>query len=130
MVNPKRSPGFVLLFICELCLAQTFQRLGACPTFGCIFPPDQYVLHFTQQLSEVLTTCRVEHLAGQYFDIRLEVHAPANGSQAVKNAPDEKFAFTIAKGQKAQNAASYLKVEEPKLEKWNFTWYEGEATAS
>ena len=21
--------------------AQTFQRLGTCPTFGCVFPPDQ-----------------------------------------------------------------------------------------
>lgn len=25
-----------------LTTAQTFQRLGACPTFGCVFPPDQY----------------------------------------------------------------------------------------
>jgi hypothetical protein len=23
---------------------QTFQRLGACPKLGCIFPPDQYVI--------------------------------------------------------------------------------------
>lgn len=23
--------------------AQTFQRLGGCPTLGCILPPDQYV---------------------------------------------------------------------------------------
>lgn len=22
-------------------VAQTFQRLGACPTLGCLFPPDQ-----------------------------------------------------------------------------------------
>lgn len=24
--------------------AQTFQRLGACPTLGCIFPPDQQAI--------------------------------------------------------------------------------------
>lgn len=23
--------------------AQTFQRLGGCPTLGCVFPPDQCV---------------------------------------------------------------------------------------
>lgn len=23
-------------------LAQTYQRLGGCPTLGCVFPPDQY----------------------------------------------------------------------------------------
>jgi hypothetical protein len=37
-------------------LAQTFQRLGACPKLGCVFPPDQ-----------------AEFLAGTKFDIRLEV---------------------------------------------------------
>ena len=45
--------------------AQTFQRLGTCPTLGCILPPDAQ-----------------DFLAGQYFDIRLEVHAPVNGSEA------------------------------------------------
>lgn len=24
--------------------AQTFQRLGACPTLGCVLPPDQYAI--------------------------------------------------------------------------------------
>jgi hypothetical protein len=37
-------------------LGQTFQRLGACPTLGCIFPPSQ-----------------AEFIAGGHFDIRLEV---------------------------------------------------------
>lgn len=45
--------------------AQTFQRLGTCPTLGCILPPDAQ-----------------DFLAGQYFDIRLEIHAPVNGSEA------------------------------------------------
>jgi hypothetical protein len=45
--------------------AQTFQRLGTCPALGCILPPDA-----------------PDFLAGQYFDVRLEVHAPVNGSEA------------------------------------------------
>ena len=45
--------------------AQTFQRLGTCPTLGCIIPPDAQ-----------------DFLAGQYFDIRIEIHAPVNGSEA------------------------------------------------
>lgn len=43
---------------------QTFQRLGTCPTLGCIIPPDAQ-----------------DFLAGQYFDIRIEIHAPVNGSE-------------------------------------------------
>ncbi|KAL8960310.1 MAG: hypothetical protein Q9193_002964, partial [Seirophora villosa] len=89
--------------------AQTFQRLGTCPTFGCVFPPDQ-----------------TDFLAGQLFDIRLEVHAPVNGSEATGNPnPDTNFAFTIARqGRRPQSASSYFKIEEPALERWNFTWYE------
>jgi alkaline phosphatase len=93
--------------------AQTFQRLGGCPKLGCIFPPDQ-----------------VDFLAGSYFDIRLEVHAPVNGSEAVLNPglggqPDTTFTFTIAKkGAAPQNAATFFGVPEPQLERWNFTWFE------
>ncbi|KAF4543077.1 Alkaline phosphatase [Lasiodiplodia theobromae] len=95
------------------CEAQTFQRLGACPSLGCIFPPDQ-----------------ADFLAGQYFDIRLEVHAPLNGSQAIGRPADENFKFTIAKvdenGAKSEavDAAEYFGSEEPELEKWDFSWYE------
>lgn len=68
---------------------------------------------------------RADFLAGQYFDIRLEVHAPQNGSQAIGRKPDEDFAFSIAKtGGKAQTPEKFFKVESPKLENWNFTWYE------
>ncbi|ORY05292.1 alkaline phosphatase-like protein [Clohesyomyces aquaticus] len=88
--------------------AQTFQRLGTCPTLGCVFPPDQ-----------------TDFLAGQYFDIRLEVHAPINGSEANGKQPDEKFTFTIAKEKgKAEPATTYFSIAEPKLERWNFSWYE------
>ena len=88
--------------------AQTYQRLGGCPTLGCVFPPDQQ-----------------DFLAGQYFDIRLEVHAPVNGSEATNGRPDENFTFTIGKvGENAQPAAAFLGVDEPDLETWDFSWYE------
>ena len=53
-----------------------------------------------------------------------------NGSQKTANTtPDPNFTFTIGKkGAEAVNATQYFKIEEPKLEKWNFTWYEGKAT--
>ena len=90
--------------------AQTFQRLGGCPSLGCVFPPDQQ-----------------DFLAGQYFDIRLEVHAPVNGTGATDGTPDEDFTFTVAKvGQAAQPAAAFFGVDVPELERWNFTWYDGE----
>jgi hypothetical protein len=33
----------------------------------------------------------IDFLAGQYFDIRLEVHSPVNGSEARVGEPDENF---------------------------------------
>lgn len=48
-----------------------------------------------------------------------------NGSEANSLLPDEKFTFTIQ--QEAGTpvpAATYFKVAEPALERWNFTWYE------
>jgi hypothetical protein len=91
--------------------AQTYQRLGTCPTLGCIFPPDQ-----------------ADFLAGQAFDIRLEVHAPVNGSEAYNNGvPDERFTFTIEhEGDEAdpRSASEFFGIRETPLEKWNFTWYE------
>jgi hypothetical protein len=95
------------LFACVS--AQTFQRLGTCPTLGCVFPPDQ-----------------VDVLAGQYFDIRLEVHAPLNGSEYTGNPnPDPNFTFTISPPRgAATNASRYFSLPEPTLERWNFTYYE------
>lgn len=89
--------------------AQTFQRLGTCPTLGCIFPPDQ-----------------ADFLPGQWFDIRLEVHAPQNGSERVAyTQPDGNFTFTVNRdGQAAVAAAEFFNQQEPALETWNFTWYE------
>ncbi|KAJ5972305.1 Alkaline phosphatase-like alpha/beta/alpha [Penicillium vulpinum] len=101
----------VLACFASLAAAQTFQRLGGCPDLGCIFPPDQ-----------------VDFLAGQYFDIRLEVHSPVNGSEARVGKPDENFKLTIAKKGKKSKAVSvteFFKIKkEPELEKWDFTWFE------
>ncbi len=84
-----------------------------------MFPNRLYV-------SNLSSDKRVDFLAGQYFDIRLEVHAPVNGSEANGGVPDPNFAFTVAKkGVAPQSASTFFKVAEPKLETWNFTWYEG-----
>jgi hypothetical protein len=88
--------------------AQTFQRFGTCPTLGCVIPPDQQ-----------------DFLAGQYFDIRVEVHAPINGSEATDGKPDENFTLTIAKaGEDAQDVSAYFALEQPQLETWDFSYYE------
>jgi hypothetical protein len=93
--------------------AQTFQRLGTCPDLGCVLPPDAQ-----------------DFLPGQEFDIRFEVHAPKNGSEAFNNGvPDDKFTATIAKDghghrEKAKSIAEFFKVAEPKLETWTFSWFE------
>ncbi|KAH8651171.1 alkaline phosphatase [Xylariales sp. PMI_506] len=90
-------------------LAQYYQRLGTCPTLGCVLPPDQQ-----------------DFLPGQYFDLRVEVHAPVNGSEAYNDGvPDESFTVTIAKEQGApKTVAEFFDIEEPELEKWKFQWYE------
>ncbi|KAM7198064.1 putative alkaline phosphatase [Naviculisporaceae sp. PSN 640] len=101
----------------SLVSGQTFQRLGTCPTLGCILPPDEQ-----------------DFLPGQQFDIRFEVHAPKNGSEAFNNGvPDEKFTATITKdgghkSSKPKSIADFFKLKgseaDPKLEKWTFSWYE------
>jgi hypothetical protein len=89
--------------------AQTFQRLGTCPTLGCILPPDQS-----------------DFLPGQFFDLRVEVHAPVNGSEAFNGGvADRNFTVTIAKEHSSPVPfATYFKLAEPKLENWTFSWYE------
>ncbi|KAL8376459.1 hypothetical protein RB595_007514 [Gaeumannomyces hyphopodioides] len=90
---------------------QTFQRLGTCPDLGCILPPDQS-----------------DFLPGQQFDIRFEVHAPVNGSEAFNGGvPDEAFTVEIEKqgGGGSKGIAQYFnRTSEPALEKWTFRWFE------
>ena len=86
--------------------AQTFKRLGTCPSLGCVFPPDQ-----------------TQFYPGQLFDVRLEVHAPVNGSEAFNNgAADEQFTFCIQKGdEECADVNNFFSVEDsPALEKWSF----------
>ncbi|KAH7103611.1 putative alkaline phosphatase [Auriculariales sp. MPI-PUGE-AT-0066] len=89
--------------------AQTYQRLGTCPTLGCVFPPDQ-----------------ADFLPGQNFDLRVEVHAPVNGSEAFNNGvADEKFTLTIQREhEKSKAATTFFSKTEPALEKWTFSYYE------
>ncbi|USW50029.1 Putative alkaline phosphatase, alkaline-phosphatase-like, core domain superfamily [Septoria linicola] len=88
--------------------AQTFRRFGTCPTLGCVIPPDQQ-----------------DFLAGQYFDIRVEIHAPVNGSEATNGVPDEDFTFTISKdGGAPQPVTTYFELDEPEIETWDFSYFE------
>lgn len=94
--------------VIALASAQTFQRLDTCKSLGCILPPSQQ-----------------DFLSGQYFDIRLEVHAPVNGSEATDGVPDENFTFTIGKvGEEAKPVTEYFGIEEAEIETWDFEWYE------
>jgi hypothetical protein len=108
-MRPALSVVAVLTVFCCVSYGQTFQRLGTCPTLGCILPPDQQ-----------------DFLPGQQFDIRFEVHAPTNGSEAYNNGvPDDKFTVTITKnGSSAKSIASFFNVSEPAVEKWTFSWFE------
>lgn len=92
-----------------LASAQTYQRLGTCPSLGCILPPDQQ-----------------DFLPGQYFDIRFEVHAPVNGSEAFNNGePDDAFTATISKkGGEPKSIEDFFGVEAPAVETWSFSWFE------
>lgn len=91
-------------------LAQTFQRLGACPDLGCVFPPDQ-----------------ANFLPGQKFDIRVEVHAPVNGTETYNDGvPDTGFALSIASNGEPDGrpVTEFFALEEPELETWTFSWFE------
>ncbi|KAI5475696.1 alkaline phosphatase [Pseudohyphozyma bogoriensis] len=89
--------------------AQTYRRTGACPSLGCIFPPDQ-----------------TEFLAGQVFDIRIEVQAPVNGTQAFNNGvPNQDYYLEIGgDGGERYEVAEFYGIEDPKQESYNFTYYE------
>lgn len=129
--------------------AQYFQRLGGCPTLGktrqccpsvymanfdfrmCLpsGPVRPILMHLSNRDQDTdRPFYRADFLAGQYFDVRLEVHAPVNGSEKTNGIPDPNFTFTIQEGNKtAVPAAQYFSVAEPALERWNFTWYEGKS---
>jgi hypothetical protein len=78
----------------------------------------------------ILPPDQQDFLPGQLFDIRFEVHAPKNGSEAFNNGvPDDKFTTTIVReGQSGSGPKSLVDFfrlgAEPAIEKWNFSWYE------
>ncbi|KAG0315707.1 hypothetical protein BGZ99_007313, partial [Dissophora globulifera] len=85
--------------------AGQFKRLGACPTLGCLFPPD-----------------RAEFLAGSYFDVRVEVHAENDAT------PNPNYSLTIEKlsNDKAKpkpvDFSKFSKVKSNAQESWDFTY--------
>ncbi|WOO83046.1 Alkaline phosphatase 4 [Vanrija pseudolonga] len=89
--------------------AQTFRRTAACPKLGCVFPPDQ-----------------ADFIAGQTFDIRIEVQAPVNGSEAYNGGvPDPSFTFQLSHdGGDLVDVTKFFSVEDPAVDKYNFTYYE------
>ncbi|THV07362.1 alkaline phosphatase [Dendrothele bispora CBS 962.96] len=90
--------------------AQHFKRLGTCPKLGCVFPP-----HLT------------DFFPGQLFDIRLEVHAPVNGSEAFNGGvPDEQFSFCIQQEDgPCQDVTEFFGLgSESQLETWTFSYFE------
>ncbi|BGP13933.1 hypothetical protein JCM10213v2_001871 [Rhodosporidiobolus nylandii] len=104
----KAAAASVALASCAS--AQTYRRAAACPSLGCIYPPDQ-----------------TEFIAGQAFDIRVEVHAPLNGSQAFNDGvPHEDFALYI-KGKGAsemQEISQFYNIVDPATSRYNFTYFE------
>jgi hypothetical protein len=109
MLAHKLNAALAVLASLSVASAQTYRRLGTCPTLGCVLPPDQS-----------------DFLPGQLFDLRVEVHAPVNGSEAAHDGkPDKDFTVTIAKdGEKPQDFAKAFDLKEPKLETWTFSWFE------
>lgn len=109
LFRPNAAAALLLAASLSAVSGQTFQRLGTCPDLGCVIPPDQQ-----------------DFLPGQEFDIRFEVHAPKNGSEAFNDGvPDEKFTATIAKkGRRPKSIAEFFKLDEPQVEKWTFSWFE------
>lgn len=81
--------------------AQTFRRTAACPDLGCLYPPDQ-----------------VDFIAGQTFDIRIEVQAPVNGTEAYNGGkPDPNFSLKIAgQGAPLQDVTKFFGLKEPEGE--------------
>ncbi|KAG0366190.1 hypothetical protein BGZ54_005691 [Gamsiella multidivaricata] len=90
--------------------AGQFKRLGACPTLGCVFPPD-----------------RAEFLAGAHFDVRVEVHAEN------EDKPNTDYTLTIQKlsgnpkdnkhgGPKAVDFSKWSKIKASAPESWDFSY--------
>ncbi|ORY59419.1 alkaline-phosphatase-like protein [Leucosporidium creatinivorum] len=100
---------FTLAALAATASAQTYRRTGACPQLGCIWPPDQS-----------------EFIAGQVFDIRLEVQAPANGSAPFNGGvPYPEFVLEIGgHGTELTPISNFYQIAEPPVEEHSFSYYE------
>ncbi|KAK4053805.1 hypothetical protein OIV83_001461 [Microbotryomycetes sp. JL201] len=89
--------------------AQTFKRTGACPNLGCVWPPDQ-----------------TEFIAGQVFDIRVEVQAPQNGSMPFNNGvPSPDFSLSIGMSESdLKPATDFFGLPESETEDYSFKYFE------
>lgn len=106
--------------------AQTYRRAAACPSLGCVYPP--YVPRFLFQTFVLtfppLCSDQTEFIAGQVFDIRIESHAPLNGTQAYKNGvvADDFALYLRGKGAtELKEISQFYNIEQPKVESYNFT---------
>lgn len=110
--------------------AQTFRRTAACPNLGCIFPPVRSVTRLSCSDPGAHASCRQQDqsafIAGQVFDLRVEVQAPANGTMPFNNGkPYDSFTLSIGKkGQELKDVTKAFSVVDPKLSSYNFTYYE------
>ncbi|GAA5822445.1 hypothetical protein JCM10212_006214, partial [Sporobolomyces blumeae] len=117
MVGSSRTRAFVVGALAASLFstshAQTYRRSAACPNLGCIYPPDQ-----------------AEFLAGQVFDIRVEVQAPLNGTMPYNNGvPDGDFSLSISRvgdqhDDDVKTVSEFYGVEPPVVESYNFTYFE------
>lgn len=60
-------------------------------------------------------------------DIRNEIHAPVNGSEAFRNGiPDKNFEFWLKHedDKELTKVTDYFSVQDSPLETWTFDWYE------
>lgn len=101
--------SLVAVVLASAATAQTYKRTGACPTLGCIFPPDQ-----------------TDFIAGQVFDIRIEVQAPLNGSSPFNGGvPSPSFKLEIGgDGGAVSEISQFYGIADPKVESYNFTYFE------
>jgi hypothetical protein len=96
-------------------LSQTFRRTAACPELGCLFPPSQTDFIAGREsccwLASDWLTWPVET-----FDIRVEVQAPVNGSEAYNGGiPSPDFTLTIGGEGAAQvDVLQFFGIADPK----------------
>ncbi len=119
-------------FLLTTSFAQTFRRTAACPKLGCIFPPVScdtlrfvpdtratgsnrlyrwsWVILFIQRTAVII----FEFV--ETFDIRIEVQAPFNGTEAyASGTPSPDFSLTInGEGGSPVEIAQFFGISDPK----------------